>query len=252
MKPLVCDGIGNTKAVSHGQGRVKRFDFQERHISGTIVHHQTRKCMAIDPDYLAAFQADLATLTTEEMFAKYVEPEACHGLPGIDQLALRQRVAERFELGLASVMIVGSAKIGFTLTHKDAKTATEEDRPPFSSFSDQSDVDVAIISDVLFDEVWKRSFEFWHSSGYSKAQTYWPRGRDFREYVFRGWMRPDMLPNEASIPIKDEWFEFFRQVTNAGYAGDYPVKAGLYRERYFLERYQSQSLAKAKQERILS
>lgn len=208
--------------------------------------------MAVDQAYLTAFKADLAALSADAMFAKYIAPEVCYGLPNIDQLALRQAVANRFNLALANVMIVGSAKIGFTLTYKEAKNATEEDRPPFSPFSDQSDVDVAIISDALFDEVWKQSFEFWHTSGYSKADRYWPRGKNFRDYFFRGWMRPDMLPNEASIQIKNDWFEFFRSVTNAGYAGEFPIKAGLYRERYFLERYQSQSIEKAKLDRILS
>lgn len=207
--------------------------------------------MTVDPAYLTAFKADLIALSVNEMFTKYIAPEVCHGLPDIDQLALRQAVADRFDLTLANVMIVGSAKIGFTLTYKEAKNAFEEDRPPFSSFSDQSDVDVAIISDSLFDDIWKRSFEFWHSSGYSEANQYWPRGKNFREYFFRGWMRPDMLPNEASIQIKNEWFEFFRYVTNAGFAGDYPIKAGVYREQYFLERYQSQSLEKAKIDRML-
>ncbi len=208
--------------------------------------------MTLDPTYLASFQADLVALSAAEMFTKYVVPDVCHGLPDIDQLALRQAVATQYGVEIERVMIVGSAKIGFTLTLKKAKSAAEKDRPPFSPFSDRSDVDVAIISDALFDDIWKRAFEFWHSSGYAKVANYWPRGRDFREYVFRGWMRPDMLPNEASIQIQDEWFEFFRHVTNAGYAGSYPIKAGLYREHYFLERYQSQSLEKAKQERILS
>jgi hypothetical protein len=133
----------------------------------------------------------------------------------------------------------------FTLVHKEAKSLTEEDRPPFSPFADSSDVDVAIISDRLFDEMWKRCFQFWHLSGYSKAANYWPRGKNFRDYIFRGWMRPDCLPTEASIELRNEWFEFFRQMTNERFAGDYPIKAGLYRERYFLERYQWQSLDKA-------
>lgn len=206
--------------------------------------------MLIDPAYLATFKADLNALSFDEMFAKYVAPDKCHGLPDIDEKSLRQTVADRFCVGVESVIIVGSAKIGFTLTHKSAKNSLEEDRPPFSPFSDQSDVDVAIVSDALFDEIWKHSFEFWHSSGYSKAATYWPRGINFREYIFRGWMRPDMLPNEASIAIKNEWFEFFRSVTNDGFAGEYPVKGGLYREEYFLRKYQSQSMEKAKMDEV--
>lgn len=201
--------------------------------------------MTIDPHHIVAFKADLAALTRSEMFTKYVESDACYGLPQIDQHTLRATIADNFALDPKDVIIVGSAKLGFTLTFKEAKSPTEEDRPPFSPFSDRSDVDVAIVSDRLFDDMWKRCFEFWHLSGYSKAASYWPRGKNFRDYIFRGWMRPDCLPTEASIPLRTEWFEFFREMTNARLAGDFPIKAGLYRERYFLERYQWQSLDKA-------
>ncbi len=200
---------------------------------------------SIDPVHLAEFQTDLVVLTRSEMFTKYVASEACFGLPEIDQGHLRGTIADRFNVDADNVIIVGSAKLGFTLTYKEAKNATEEDRPPFSPFSDTSDVDVAIVSDRLFDEMWKHCFEFWHQSGYSKGTAYWPRGKNFRDYIFRGWMRPDCLPTEASIPLRTEWFEFFRGISNDRLAGDFPIKAGLYRERYFLERYQWQSLDKA-------
>lgn len=65
-------------------------------------------------------------------------------------------------------------------------------------------------------------------------------------------MRPDMLPKGSSVAMQNEWFEFFRQITNSGLAAGYPVKAGVYREQYFLERYQSQSLEKAKLDGLLN
>ena len=202
--------------------------------------------MTADAVHLARFKTDLLALTPEDIFARYIAPDTCMGLTNVDERSLRARIAERFEIELASVIIVGSAKLGFTLTHKKAASEGDQDRPPFSPFSENSDVDVAIVSDHLFDSIWKRCFEFWHSSGYGRSDGYWPRGKHFRDYVFRGWMRPDHLPSEGSFTYKSEWFDFFRLLTSERAAGDYKVTAGLYREAYFLKAYQQIAITDCK------
>ena len=142
-------------------------------------------------------------------------------------------------------MIVGSAKIGFTLRHKPAR-GDESERLPFAEFNAGSDVDVAIISDRLFDDIWKACFSFWHTSGYANAGAYWPTGKHFRDYFFRGWMRPDHLPSQGSFKYKNDWFDYFRRLTSARAAGDYKITAGLYRESYFLEAYQTIAINQCK------
>jgi hypothetical protein len=193
--------------------------------------------MLIDSDYLARFKMDLVSLSPADVFARYVLSDTCMGMTGVDERSLRERIATRFGIDIKCVIVVGSAKLGFTLKHKSA-SGLDEERPAFSPFSENSDVDVAIVSDALFDSFWKRCFEFWHSSGYGGAADYWPRGKHFRDYIFRGWMRPDYLPSEGSFTYRAEWFDFFRQLTSDRAAGDYKVAAGLYREAYFLETYQ--------------
>ncbi len=195
--------------------------------------------MALDSTYLAEFKVNLLSLSAEEMFARYIAPDTCRGLVDIDQAELRGQIADHFEITPECVLIVGSAKLGFTLRHKMAKSPDELPRPPFSEFSDSSDVDIAIVSDRLFDDIWKASFRFWHTSGYANAGAYWPSGKSFREYFFRGWMRPDHLPAEGGFRYRSDWFDFFRRLTSARAAGDYKISAGLYREAYFLEAYQT-------------
>lgn len=202
--------------------------------------------MAVDHTYMAAFKGDLTSLTAKEMFARYVAPDICRGLTDVDQDRLREQIADHFQLPTSNVMIVGSAKLGFTLRHKKAKNEDEVDRPPFSEFSAGSDVDVAIVSDKLFDDIWKGCFNFWHTSGYANAPAYWPKGKDFREYFFRGWMRPDHLPSEGGFRYKRDWFDFFRLLTSSRAAGDYRITAGLYREPYFLESYQTIAINRCK------
>lgn len=190
-----------------------------------------------DPPSLAVLKADLTSLPAAEVFKKYVLREECVGLVDVDHTKLRRRIAEKFGIGIGDIVIVGSAKLGYTLRDKK-QTDRRHERPAFSPFSDDSDVDIAIISDRLFDQIWKRCFEFWDSSGYASGSGYWPSGGQFRDYVFRGWMRPDHLPSEGSFSYRAEWFDFFRRLTSDRAAGDYKITAGLYREIYFLRAYQ--------------
>lgn len=204
-------------------------------------HHLERGSM-IDPEYLARFQADLRQRSAQEIYDTYVRPTECKGMPELDEAGLRAQVSDRFSVPADNVIIVGSAKVGFTLRAKPGEDG-EPDRPAFSPVADTSDVDLAIVSDRLFDEIWKACFEFWHSSGYANSGTYWPRAKNFRDYIFRGWMRPDWLPSEGGFVYKNEWFDFFRGLTSARAAGDYKITAGLYREEYFLRTYQCMGIA---------
>jgi hypothetical protein len=199
----------------------------------------------VDPGYIEQFKADLQHLSASEIFEQYIAVEECAGFPELNQTGLRQRVADHFGISADQVVVVGSAKVGFCLTDKRVKDG-EGPRPAFSPFDDQSDVDLAIVSDGLFDDIWKRSFEFWHTSGYAQGWGYWSSGKDFRNYIFRGWMRPDKLPSEGLFRYKDEWFDFFRLLVSERAAGDYRITAGLYRESYFLQAYQSIAISACK------
>jgi|GEM_PF-358976 len=194
--------------------------------------------MPIDTEHLTRFKSDLSTLPADEVYRRYVLPDTCKGLTEVDELALRSKIATKFKVDVSNIIIVGSAKLGFTLRHKP-KSENIDERPAFSPFSESSDIDIAVVSDVLFDYVWKQCLEFWHTSGYANSRSYWSSGQSFRDYFFRGWMRPDKLPSEGEYHYKRDWFDFFRrQLASERAAGDYTINAGLYRESYFLETYQ--------------
>lgn len=197
--------------------------------------------MPLDEEHLAKFKADLSQLSTGEMYERYVATEACMGLVDVDHVGLRGKIADRFQVATASVVIVGSAKLGFTLVKKKAREDQLE-RPIFSPFFEGSDVDVAIVSDRLFDDIWRDLLRFWHSSGYSDEYGYWRGGTQFRSYHFRGWMRPDKLPAGGIYTYRNDWFDFFMRLTSDRAAGDYPIKAGVYREEFFLRTYQQIAL----------
>lgn len=195
--------------------------------------------MPLDPGHLQRFKDDLLVLAPGEVFDRYVRPDPCMGLAEVDECALRGRIADRFGVAAQSVLIVGSAKLGFTIVDK---TRSDPSRPRYSPFSAGSDVDIAIVSDALFDAYWKNTFEFWQGSGYQFAATYWGRTSKFAEYMFQGWIRPDRLPAEGGYTLKREWFSFFSELESARAAGDHKIRAGLFREDYFLQAYQTRAI----------
>ena len=135
---------------------------------------------------------------------------------------LRSEIADHFQLHPNEVLIVGSAKLGFSIVPKKR----------YRPFCDESDIDVAIVSSKLFDEIWETVFSYWHEDGP------WPEYDDFIEYFFRGWIRPDKLPRSNVVQVRRDWWEFFQKVTRSGMYGDYNIAGALYKSWFFLEHYQ--------------
>jgi hypothetical protein len=192
---------------------------------------------------LDEFRSDLIRIDAETVYNKYIAPEQCFGLAGVDQRGLREQIATHFCIDLSCVVIVGSAKLGFTLKQGNSSA----NRPRFSQFAESSDVDIAIVSNTVFDCIWKQCLDFWHRSGYANSDV-WQSGGRFRNYFFRGWMRPDLLPSEGTYTYRNSWFDYFQKLTSGRAAGDFKIAAGLYRETHFLRTYQTILIEECRQE----
>lgn len=165
---------------------------------------------------------ELPTRSGPELVQRHITHGDCFALTDEQYFALKKVVSEHFNLHHTKVVVVGSAKLGFSL-------APEKRYRPFS---DTSDIDVAICSSELYDTMWSDVFAYW-----ARGEE-WPRIADFRKYHFRGWIRPDLLPPEPSFWRATEWWEFFRGLTASGQFGDYKVSGALYKDWTFLEAYQ--------------
>lgn len=143
-----------------------------------------------------------------------------------DQLypELKNQIATRFDIHPNQVLVVGSAKTGFSIAPNKR----------FRTFSDISDIDVCIVSDKIFEFYWLETYKKY------LREPYWPNGDRFIQYFFRGWIRPDMLPS----PISKVWFEYFRELTTSSVFGPYKISAGLYKSWEHLEAYQIDCVAK--------
>lgn len=171
---------------------------------------------------LDEYKKDLSTLTAIQIVRKHIlYGESCI-LPQDKYFDLRSKIAERFQLHPNEVLVVGSAKLGFSIVPNKL----------YRPFCDESDIDVAIVSSKLFDEIWETVFSYNHEGGY------WSEYHEFIRYFFRGWIRPDKLPRSSVFQVRKDWWEFFREVARSGMYGEYNIAGALYKSWFFLENYQ--------------
>lgn len=173
-----------------------------------------------------AFKGHLKTTENFEMVQRFITSGECFLLDSESYFELKSLVASQFELHHSQVLITGSAKLGFSI----APTKR------FRHFRDESHIDVAIIPQYFFNAVWKEVFDYWNNGGF------WDKQYRFYSYLFRGWLRPDMVPVMNNSKFQDPWWEFFRELTNGGKFGQYKLSAGLYKSWDFLEEYQANAV----------
>ncbi len=141
----------------------------------------------------------------------------------------RRRIADKFEIGFHEVFVIGSAKLGFS-PYKD------------KVFDLDSDIDVVIVSDKLF-ESFMEQIRHYQSELRRSRRSVSTREQclyhEFLEYVALGWIRPDKIPLSFRLStVKDDWFGFFRSISNGkSEVGNYKVAAGIFKTYNHLESY---------------
>ena len=189
----------------------------------------------ISADILARidrFKTDLSVLEPGLIVQKHVLHGDCYSLDQDDYFGLKHEVGEKFKLHPSEVLVVGSGKLGFSIA----------DHKRYWPFRDESDIDLALISPSLFDRVWWEAFNYW------EERNPWPSENDFKNYLFRGWLRPDFFPPSTHFQVAHDWFEFFRLLTSSGRFGPYKIAAGLYKSWDYLEAYQQRAVRACMQE----
>jgi len=129
------------------------------------------------------------------------------------------------------VCAVGSAKIGFGLFEK--RTKSGEVLPAFRAYRSDSDVDLAIVSPVIFDLVWDEL------GSHANRQHYLPwNSEKLGDYLIYGWLRPDHFPKHVRLRRCDDWWDTFRSLSADRHLGRRSVRGGLYRSFEQLRKYQ--------------
>jgi hypothetical protein len=181
---------------------------------------------AVIQSRINGFKSDLTNMSISTIVRKHITFGDCYVFENGKYFDLKAEVADHFEIHPSEILLVGSAKLGFSIAP----------RKRYRPFGDQSDIDIAIVSPPLFEKIWQQVFDYQDNISY-----FWPRDDeiDFKHFLFTGWIRPDKLPPARSFSFRKEWWDFFLSLTSTGVYGPYKITAGLYKSWYYLEKYQS-------------
>lgn len=180
---------------------------------------------------IEAFQECLAANAPNYVVQRNIIFGGCAVIDDDQYLSLRTEVAKQFHVHPNDILVVGSAKLGFSIApHKR-----------YRHFGDESDIDVVIVNSKLFDDVWYLMYKAWTS------KVYWQNESGFQKYLFRGWIRPDYFPTSKSVPITKAWWEYFRTLTSSGRYGPYKLAGAIYKNWDYVEQYQVGAIAQCKE-----
>ena len=165
-----------------------------------------------------------------------------HGIPYVfqgreeDYYDFRDSVAKNFQINFHEVLVLGSAKLGYSY-HKD------------SVFSSESDIDVALVNENLFESYYSNICNYQYSIDkglITMTQEELYSYNIFLQYLIKGWMRPDKLPTKLQLlSMKKEWFEFFKSISyGKSSVGNYKVNGGLFKNYQYMEMYYTVSIMK--------
>jgi hypothetical protein len=179
--------------------------------------------------------AQLVAALDDVALLDFCRRRSLHGTPKLFDGAedgyyeFRKRIAEKFEINFHEVFITGSAKLGFS---------------PFKRkmFDLNSDIDVAIISAKLYDQIMESIHGYQmelRENRKAVSENELDRYHKFLEYGAIGWMRPDLLPTSFRVAnLKRDWFDFFNSISyGRSEVGNYKVTAGAFKSYSHLERY---------------
>jgi len=178
------------------------------------------------------YREDLNKISNIQIYRKYILDSECYALSANQHLQLKEAIMNKYELEYTDVFIVGSAKLGFSI--KPSRR--------YGEFCDESDIDVAIVSERLFTKIWQQAYAF------EKTNSYWEKKNKFFNYLSHGWIRPDKFPISSIFPFSGEWWEFFRTLTKSERFGPYKISAGVYHSHFFLREYQTICINQCKEE----
>lgn len=125
-----------------------------------------------------------------------------------EEYELRHDIAKATNTSINDVVIVGSAKLGFSVKTPDF-IKFDDLYEKTKNIQDRSDIDIALVNNKYFEKVteeiyhlschfnkeWKDSN--WKTNQYHKNNLNNKKSlfKDYSLYIAKGWLRPDFMPN---------------------------------------------------------
>lgn len=150
---------------------------------------------------------------------------------------IKGTLANNYRVDKAEVrlIIVGSAKLGFSISEKKMTDGTVLER--YRPFRPTSDIDVAVICPRIYELIWTEL------SFYSLNQPYqpWDSGK-LGDYMVCGWLRPDHFPKNKNLRKCDDWWNIFYFLSRQPRLRRRTIRGGLFYNFEQLKYYHSKAL----------
>jgi hypothetical protein len=141
---------------------------------------------------------------------------------------LRDHIGTSLRLPHENIIVVGSAQVGFSLAPDNS----------FVAFSEESDIDVVVVNERLFDQGWQTLLRWNYPRRHHLPvpELKWTRNR--MEELYWGWFSPDRIHfdglsfPEALKPLRDlstQWFDAFQSLSQNETFARRTVSGRLYR-----------------------
>lgn len=201
----------------------------------------------------ALLRTDLASpMPIERIFQKHVIDGSSYlfreHLNKLDwEYELRDEIATALDLSINDVVIVGSAKLGFSLKTQEF-IGFDQKYVETKNPRDRSDVDVAVVNRVCFDELTKQIYSLsrhfdkdwisanWQINAFNKVPN--DLCRKYTLALAKGWFRPDLLPSVFydTAPWRNVCNTWFKKLEKR------KISVGFYSEWFYLKHYQMDNL----------
>lgn len=178
---------------------------------------------------ISDFKTSLIKRGISDTIRRHITTGEPYALTADQHHTLRESIGQRFHIHPNSIVVVGSCKLGFSIKMKKSGR--------YTPISRGSDIDIAVISESLFDEYWERVFEVVGTERNWAIAAH--EGRRFSRDLFNGWVSPHELPNLPKFSKARDWAEFFDGFGRMRTFGFRRVSARLYRSWSRLEGYQA-------------
>jgi hypothetical protein len=152
----------------------------------------------------------------------FKDDEASHGV-------LLSELATQLAINQDAINVIGSGRIGFSLN-------PEQFGKPFS---EKSDIDVAIVSDILFDQAWFDMLRLGRAYFKLRDDTKAWLESHRRSSIYWGFVRPELLP--GVVRFSSKWFFTFKGLSRIRALASRPISGRLYRTRDHLVVHQKYS-----------
>jgi hypothetical protein len=159
---------------------------------------------------------------------------------------MRRELSASFNIPIDKIQlfIVGSGKFGFSISRKKEKESGQW-LPRYRSFSAESDIDVAVVSQTLYYLIWKEL------AGYAHGDNEYMFSSEQGAYMLWGWLRPDFFPKYAGLVLSETWWQKFNSFSADTRFGRRKIRGGLYFGRWFLSEYQKRAVVECRNEEEL-